>query len=83
MLDGDAAHNASIIKRLHKVTQLPLDPLSSPTSIFFFQVLRPFLLRRVKKEVEKQMPNKYEHVIRCHLSKRQRYLYEDFMSRAA
>nr|XP_018666729.1 helicase SWR1 isoform X3 [Ciona intestinalis] len=47
------------------------------------KVLRPFLLRRIKKDVEKQMPNKYEHVVRCHLSKRQRFLYDDFMSRAS
>uniref|UniRef100_A0A336MIX0 CSON001825 protein n=1 Tax=Culicoides sonorensis TaxID=179676 RepID=A0A336MIX0_CULSO len=46
------------------------------------KVLRPFLLRRLKSEVEKQMPKKYEHVVMCRLSKRQRYLYEDFMSRA-
>ena len=47
----------------------------------FLQVLRPFLLRRLKSEVETQLPKKYEHVIRCSLSKRQRYLYEEFMSR--
>ncbi len=46
------------------------------------KVLRPFLLRRLKKEVEKQMPKKYEHVVKCPLSKRQRFLYDDFMSRA-
>ncbi|KAJ3642802.1 hypothetical protein Zmor_025555 [Zophobas morio] len=46
------------------------------------KVLRPFLLRRLKSEVEKQMPKKYEHVILCRLSKRQRYLYDDYMSRA-
>lgn len=28
------------------------------------------------------MPKKYEHVVMCRLSKRQRYLYDDFMSRA-
>lgn len=43
-------------------------------------VLRPFLLRRLKKDVEKQLPGKFEHVIRCRLSKRQRNLYEDFMA---
>ncbi|BBN17604.1 helicase SRCAP/SWR1 [Marchantia polymorpha subsp. ruderalis] len=43
-------------------------------------VLRPFLLRRLKKDVEKQLPQKYEHVIHCRLSKRQRNLYEDFMA---
>ncbi|ULT98915.1 hypothetical protein L3Y34_000338 [Caenorhabditis briggsae] len=45
------------------------------------KVLRPFILRRLKKEVEKQLPEKTEHVIKCSLSKRQRYLYDDFMSR--
>uniref|UniRef100_A0A8R1HSQ0 Uncharacterized protein n=1 Tax=Caenorhabditis japonica TaxID=281687 RepID=A0A8R1HSQ0_CAEJA len=45
------------------------------------KVLRPFILRRLKKEVEKQLPEKTEHVINCSLSKRQRYLYDDFMSR--
>ncbi|KAI9275477.1 SNF2 family N-terminal domain-containing protein [Phascolomyces articulosus] len=45
-------------------------------------VLRPYLLRRLKADVEKQLPEKYEHVVYCRLSKRQRYLYDDFMSRA-
>ena len=27
------------------------------------------------------MPKKYEHLVRCRLSKRQRYLYDDFMSK--
>ncbi|KAL8903595.1 MAG: hypothetical protein Q9207_003820 [Kuettlingeria erythrocarpa] len=45
-------------------------------------VLRPYLLRRLKADVEKQMPGKYEHVVYCRLSKRQRYLYDGFMSRA-
>jgi hypothetical protein len=31
--------------------------------------------------VEKQMPQKYEHVLKCHLSQRQRLLYDEFMSR--
>ena len=45
-------------------------------------VLRPYLLRRLKADVEKQMPGKYEHIIYCRLSKRQRFLYDEFMSRA-
>ncbi|CAI9734305.1 helicase domino-like [Octopus vulgaris] len=44
------------------------------------KVLRPFLLRRLKDDVEKQMPKKYEHVVMCRLSKRQRFLYDEFMS---
>ncbi|KAL8997314.1 MAG: hypothetical protein Q9169_003406 [Polycauliona sp. 2 TL-2023] len=46
------------------------------------KVLRPYLLRRLKADVEKQMPGKYEHVVYCRLSKRQRYLYDGFMSRS-
>ncbi|EEQ88412.1 adenosinetriphosphatase [Blastomyces dermatitidis ER-3] len=45
-------------------------------------VLRPYILRRLKVDVEKQMPAKFEHVVPCRLSKRQRYLYDGFMSRA-
>jgi len=45
------------------------------------KVLRPFVLRRLKSEVEKGLPPKHEHVVLCHLSKRQRELYEDFMAR--
>ncbi|KAI4348769.1 hypothetical protein L6164_009450 [Bauhinia variegata] len=43
-------------------------------------VLRPFILRRLKQDVEKQLPMKHEHVIYCRLSKRQRNLYEDFIA---
>ena len=45
-------------------------------------VLRPFLLRRLKKDVEQQLPRKVEHIVPCRLSKRQRHLYEEFISRA-
>ncbi|KAG7091252.1 hypothetical protein E1B28_010301 [Marasmius oreades] len=45
-------------------------------------VLRPYLLRRLKRDVEKELPSKYEHLMLCPLSKRQRYLYDEFMSRA-
>ncbi|VDO95310.1 unnamed protein product [Heligmosomoides polygyrus] len=45
------------------------------------KVLRPFVLRRLKRDVEKELPEKTEHVLKVPLSKRQRYLYDDFMSR--
>ncbi|KAI9053366.1 hypothetical protein LZ554_002325 [Drepanopeziza brunnea f. sp. 'monogermtubi'] len=45
------------------------------------RLLRPYLLRRLKADVEKQMPAKYEHVEFCRLSKRQRELYDGFLSR--
>ena len=40
------------------------------------QVLQPFLLRRVKKEVEKELPDKQEYVIKVELSGWQRIIYE-------
>ncbi|KAG2884834.1 Helicase [Phytophthora cactorum] len=46
-------------------------------------IIRPFVLRRLKKDVAKQLPGKFEHVITCQLSKRQRFLYEDFISRSS
>ncbi|CAE8631284.1 unnamed protein product [Polarella glacialis] len=45
------------------------------------EVLRPFMLRRLKCEVERQMPSKHEHVIYCDLSRRQQVLYDEFMHR--
>ena len=32
-------------------------------------------------EVEKQMPKKFEHLVLCQLSKRQRFLYNEYMGR--
>ncbi|WWC69976.1 uncharacterized protein I206_103920 [Kwoniella pini CBS 10737] len=46
-------------------------------------LLRPFILRRLKSEVETQLPGKFEHVVYCKLSKRQRFLYDEFMSRSS
>ncbi|KAK0416688.1 hypothetical protein QR680_012632 [Steinernema hermaphroditum] len=39
------------------------------------KVLRPFLLRRLKKEVESQLPDKTEHLLKCDMSALQRILY--------
>lgn len=40
------------------------------------KVLRPFLLRRLKKDVEKDLPDKVEKVIKCKMSAVQNKLYE-------
>merc|ERR1719223_1303465 len=45
--------------------------------------MRPFVLRRLKKDVEKQLPGKFEHIVQCSLSRRQMFLYEEFMSRSS
>merc|ERR1712038_1864228 len=39
------------------------------------KVLRPFLLRRLKKDVESQLPDKVEYIIKCEMSGLQRILY--------
>ncbi|XP_052459947.1 E1A-binding protein p400 isoform X8 [Carassius gibelio] len=43
------------------------------------RVIQPFILRRSKRDVEKQMPKKYEHILKCRLSKRQKSMYEDIL----
>ena len=43
-------------------------------------VIRPFILRRLKKDVETQLPGKFEHVVFCALSKRQQYIYDEFLA---
>ncbi|KAG7281626.1 hypothetical protein CRUP_019138 [Coryphaenoides rupestris] len=45
------------------------------------KVLRPFLLRRLKKEVEAQLPEKVEYVIRCDMSSLQRVLYRHMQAK--
>ena len=68
---GKAAENANA-----------MDDETRATVAKLHTVLRPFVLRRLKSDVEQEMPKKYEHVMPCRLSKRQRFLYNDFMSRA-
>ncbi|RLV95746.1 Transcription regulatory protein SNF2 [Spathaspora sp. JA1] len=43
------------------------------------KVLRPFLLRRLKKDVEKDLPNKVEKVIKCKMSSLQSKLYQQML----
>jgi SNF2 family DNA or RNA helicase len=47
------------------------------------QVLRPFLLRRKKKEVEKELPDKEEHVLKCDMSAWQKTYYRQVLNRGA
>lgn len=44
------------------------------------KVLRPFLLRRLKKDVEKDLPEKQERVIRCRFSALQAKLYKQLVT---
>ena len=45
------------------------------------KVLRPFLLRRLKKEVECQLPDKVEYIIKCDMSALQRVVYHHMKNR--
>ncbi|KAL1626654.1 transcriptional regulator [Diplodia seriata] len=44
------------------------------------KVLRPFLLRRLKKDVEKDLPDKQERVIKCTFSALQAKLYKQLVN---
>merc|ERR1719412_1991223 len=45
------------------------------------KVLRPFLLRRLKKDVESQLPDKVEYIIKCEMSGLQKRLYMHMQER--
>ena len=45
------------------------------------EVLRPFVLRRVKDQVLDQLPEKVEKVIRCHLSGWQKQMYKSITNK--
>ncbi|KAL7988704.1 hypothetical protein Chor_007623 [Crotalus horridus] len=45
------------------------------------KVLRPFLLRRLKKEVESQLPEKVEYVIKCDMAALQKILYRHMQAK--
>ncbi|XP_075073344.1 E1A-binding protein p400-like isoform X2 [Mixophyes fleayi] len=48
-------------------------------SIRLHRSTQPFILRRTKRDVERQLTKKSEHVLKCQLSNRQKVLYEDVM----
>ncbi len=47
------------------------------------ELLRPFMLRRVKSEVLDQLPEKVEKILRCELSSWQKELYKQISRKAA
>jgi ATP-dependent helicase STH1/SNF2 len=60
-------HNSESIEMNQEEKLLVIDRLH--------KVLRPFLLRRDKTQVERQMPKKVEKVLSCDMSALQKYLY--------
>lgn len=73
-----AGGTASVMERDMSVTEeekfLIIERLHS--------ILRPFLLRRVKADVEAQLPDKVQKVLRCNMSALQELLYKKVQSKA-
>jgi hypothetical protein len=57
-----SAHSA------HVCPHTNVHPAAPRHALHQWQVLRPFLLRRLKTEVENQLPDKVEHVLKCRMS---------------
>ncbi|XP_053553077.1 SWI/SNF-related matrix-associated actin-dependent regulator of chromatin subfamily A containing DEAD/H box 1 [Bombina bombina] len=45
------------------------------------QIMKPFILRRVKSEVLKQLPPKQDHIKFCPMSKKQEQLYNEMLNK--
>ncbi|KAM0720612.1 hypothetical protein Q7P37_004749 [Cladosporium fusiforme] len=90
--EDDAAHHGTLEEFLtnwkepvKEIFDRGVQTLSDEASRVVGQLhmsLRPFMLRRLKSEVEKDLPKKREHTVVCKLSKRQRELYQDYMGLA-
>ena len=74
--DFDQWFNVPMQQAMQKNQQINMSIVQQLHSI-----LRPFILRRLKRDVEKQLPSKTEYIIKCPLSRRQRYLYDEFISK--
>lgn len=48
------------------------------TSALLAKTIKPFILRRTKAQVAKELPNKTESVIYCEMGKQQRKVYDQF-----
>ncbi|XP_040274096.1 SWI/SNF-related matrix-associated actin-dependent regulator of chromatin subfamily A containing DEAD/H box 1 isoform X1 [Bufo bufo] len=44
-------------------------------------IMKPFILKRVKTEVLKQLPPKQDHIKFCQMSKKQQHLYDSLMAK--
>ncbi|XVE66041.1 hypothetical protein DITRI_Ditri08aG0049500 [Diplodiscus trichospermus] len=70
-----------IIRRLHQVclhlvSNLVIYPWLIFDKFLDFQVIRPFILRRTKDEVEKYLPGKSQVILKCDLSAWQKAYYQ-------
>lgn len=73
-----------MLRRLKQVMTLTtlkcsINRCSANVSCVLHTVACTDLARVDVQEVEKQLPQKYEHIVMCRLSRRQRTLYDDFL----
>ena len=69
----DIEANSLVPQQKNQLNKTQLDRLHA--------ILKPFMLRRIKKDVEKEIGKKFEHEIYCELTKRQRMLYNKIKSK--
>ncbi|XP_019342194.2 E1A-binding protein p400 isoform X3 [Alligator mississippiensis] len=43
------------------------------------RITQPFIFQRTKRQVEKQLTKKYDHVLKCYFSHRQKAMYKDVL----
>lgn len=65
--------------RLIAEVELEIFRQISKTCLVIHQVIRPFLLRRKKAEVEKYLPGKTQVILKCDLSSWQRLYYQQII----
>lgn len=80
-----------VVQQLHKVITLPyhliqwkcivFHPMTSFLWFFAFKVLRPFLLRRLKSDVEKGLPPKKETILKVGMSQMQKQYYRALLQK--
>lgn len=78
---ANAEDSQAIVKRLHKVVAAAFETRRSSSDLPSLQVLRPFLLRRLKTDVETSLKPKIETMLYVGLSKMQREWYTKLLTR--
>lgn len=53
--------------------------LAYETTVVLRELIRPYLLRRLKKDVNAQLPTKTEQILMCRLTSVQRTMYKKYL----
>lgn len=61
---------------------IPIETRADKNALdLLYRRIRPFVLRRLKKDVAKELPEKIEKTVRCELTEKQRALYKAVVTR--